>query len=49
MYEMTKEDVIQILVDVKKNNPFLHTWEEIEKALNYAIEILLQLYENGYK
>lgn len=40
MYEMTKEDAIHILVDVKKNNPFLHTWEEIEKALHMATEAL---------
>ena len=37
MYTMTKEDTIKILVDLK-SNPFLHTWEEIEKALNMAIE-----------
>ena len=36
---MTREEAIQILADLI-DNPFLHTWEEQNKALHMAIEAL---------
>lgn len=39
MYTMTKEDAIKILADLI-DNPFLHTWEEQNKALHMAISAL---------
>lgn len=39
MYNMTKEDAKKILADLI-DNPFLHTWEEQNKALHMAISAL---------
>lgn len=45
MYNMTKEDAKKILADLI-DNPFLHTWEEQNKALHMAIESLSVNNEN---
>ena len=39
--DMTRGDAIQILADLI-DNPFLHTWEEQNKALHMAIEALFE-------